>query len=377
MLTRHRFGAILLTTALLLISCAGGSSPQASGPYKIGLLFGITGDYAQYGASMRDAALLAFDQLSKRSGAPKFSPVVQDDLSQTTESVTAFNQLIGSGTQIVIGPVASVQALAISPIANSRHVIVMAPVSDSPSYSHTDGYTFRTRLPSTFEGAQLGGYAYNQLHHKRVAVLVSNDQSDRQTVDAMTADFVKSGGKVVGQQLVEQGQSDFRSQLASLASQKPDTLFAYIQDYATTALVFKQARELGMTVPLLAGAPVATPDFIKAAGPLSEGIVYSTESFNTQSTDPAVESFVHLFEARYGRAPVYWDANTWDAINILAKAVAAVGGTDPGKIKDYLRNKLHNYHGVSGTFSFDRNGDPVGKKSAVFQIENGQFVRVG
>src|SRR5438105_11102065 len=153
----------------------------------------------------------------------------------------------------MIGEVASSRSLAAAPICQSRNVPMITPSSTNPRVTQVGDYIFRMCFLDDFQGRTMAKFAAQNLHLKRVAVL--KDKSNAYSVGlAQYFDeaFRGMGGTIAVEQIYASGDQDFRAQLTSIKTAKPEAI--YIPGYYTeVGLIGRQARELGIKVPLLGG----------------------------------------------------------------------------------------------------------------------------
>jgi branched-chain amino acid transport system substrate-binding protein len=187
--------------------------------------------------------------------------------------------------------------------------------------------------------------------------------------------FEGGGGQVLLSEGYQADETDFRSLLVKVHSERPDVL--YIAGYfADTATVCRQARDVGFTIPLLGTTAIEDPQFLKLAGASAEGMVYPLATgFDPSDKDPVVASFVDSFKKRYGRDPGWVEAHCYDAFVLLCYAAQRADPPVTGiKIKAAL-DHLGDYHGVTGTIRFDINGDVV-KPIVLKIVRNGRFTKL-
>jgi branched-chain amino acid transport system substrate-binding protein len=242
---------------------------------------------------------LATDELNAAGGigGKTIELKVEDDQSKAEEAATAVQKLINQDHVIaLIGEVASSRSLAAAPIAQSNGVPMISPSSTNPAVTLKGDFIFRTCFIDPFQGTVMAKFAAQNLGFKRVAILkdVKNDYSIG-LAKFFTEEFVgKQGGSIVGEQAYNEGDSDFRSQLTALKANNPEALF--VPGYYTeVGLIARQARELGITAPLLGGDGWVSDQLLTIGGEALNGCYYS----NHFSPDAPDSRCVQGFLARY------------------------------------------------------------------------------
>ena len=143
--------------------------------------------------------------------------------------------------------------------------------------------------------------------------------------------------------------------------------------YEEVGLIIKQAREMGITQPIVGGDGLSSDKLAALAGNSSNlSNVYYTSHFSTLSDDADVQAFVKAYKEKYGANPDTFAALSYDATQLLMKAIEKAGSTDPQAITKALA-ETKDFDGVTGTFSMGADHTPV-KSAVVIEFQNGQEV---
>jgi branched-chain amino acid transport system substrate-binding protein len=141
--------------------------------------------------------------------------------------------------------------------------------------------------------------------------------------------------------------------------------------YTECALIARQARELGLNVPLLGGDGWDSPKTIEIGGKAVEG-VYITNHYSADDDRPVVKKFIADYKAKYGgKTPDAMAVLGYDAMKMMADAIRRAGSTDGAKIRDALA-ATRDFPAVSGDISIDADRN-ARKAIVVVQIRDGQF----
>jgi branched-chain amino acid transport system substrate-binding protein len=216
-------------------------------------------------------------------------------------------------------------------------------------------YVFRSCYTDTFQGAALAHFAAFQLGARRAAFLVDSDQ--RYSVDLarfIREDFVRHGGEVVAEQGYQEGAADFTVQVAEIGAAKPDVVFipGY---YLEAGLLARQARALGIEVPLVGGDGWDSPRLYEIGGQALAGGFYSSH-FSAEDPDPQVQRFVADYRRLFLATPDSFAATAYDAARIMLAAVARAPKLERAAIRDALA-ATREFPAVTGavTFNAERN----------------------
>jgi len=167
------------------------------------------------------------------------------------------------------------------------------------------------------------------------------------------------------------GDQDFSAQLTTIRALNPDVIFAP-GNYTESALVMKQARELGITVPVIGGDTWETPEFIDVGRERVEGAVFSTFFAAEFTGTPEAKAFIDAYTKKYNKEPASVTALGYDGYLVALDAIKRAGSTDPAKIRDAIA-KTSGFVGATGVTTLDANGDAT-KSAYIKAVEGGKFV---
>src|SRR5207253_2860040 len=221
----------------------------------------------------------------------------------------------GAGVVAVVCCDTSGETLAASPIAEREGVAMISGTASAPIVTKGKRNMFRVCATDDFEARVAARLARERLHASRVAILrdLKNDYSVGMAA-VFTEEFARRGGSVTGTFDYSEGDNDFRSQLTAAAATKPDALFVPGY-YADNAQIASQARDLSIAIPLFGGTGWDSPKLLEIGGKNVEGCWFAS---GVRSASPR---FVGNFRKRYGRDPDSANAQAYDAVSIVAKAV--------------------------------------------------------
>lgn len=372
--------SIAIVILILVIAIIGFNSSSTGllslgGPtetLKIGIVATQTGVGAYHGEQEIKAVNLAVEEINAKGGinGKKIELIVEDSQSVPKEAVNAVNKLVNTDkVKFIVGDCWNDTTISFMQMTNDNKVIVVAPNVNLDQVSKDD-YLFRL-APKTKDMMEvLANYAYNDLKLRKVGVILPGTSFSQEHLDDFTESFEKLGGTVVSQKITP-GATDTRAELSYLKSQNVDAVLD-LQFSALVGAMIKQGKELGMNVVWLSHYGAETNVLITDYKSVSDGLIYPY-IYDTENKNSQAQSFIEKYKAKYNEYPDSTAANSYDSIMVLAKAIEKAGeNTD--KVKAELEN-TKNYQGVSGIFSFDKNGD-VQKKVILKQVQDGKFVKI-
>ncbi|MGH2116055.1 ABC transporter substrate-binding protein [Aerococcus urinaeequi] len=377
--------ALTLLSTVTLAACGAATSTSNSGAsntadnetFNVGGNFGLSGAFSAYGTAINDGAALAFKEINEDGGVlgKDVNYISVDNKSDATESTTQTARLIDEeNISVLVGSDTTGSTEAQIQTATDASVPIVAPAATGDSLTLDSSgnvleYVFRVPFQDAFQGSVLAEFA-NQEGYETAAIIQDNSSDYGQNLAAEFDDIFE--GEVVGTESYVSGDTDFNSILNNIASKNPDVIF--IAGYYTEGgSIVKQAREMGIESAILAPDGFGAEEFVELAGAENVNNFYYTAHYTTGegATDKTTE-FVEAFKAEYGSAPNMFDALGYDAAYLVADAAERAGEDDRQAITDALAETT-DFEGVTGTFSFDENHNPV-KTAYIIEMENGEEV---
>jgi branched-chain amino acid transport system substrate-binding protein len=354
------------------------STGGAGGDILVGEYGSMTGGQATFGQSTHNGIMMAADEVNAAGGinGRKVKILSEDDQSKQEEAANAVTKLISQNNVVaVLGEVASSASIAAAPICQSNKVPMITPSSTNDEVTRKGDYIFRICFTDSYQGEYQAVFAdqWCSMNNKpkSVAMLldVKSDYSQG-LAKVLTAKFTALGGKIVGTQSYANGDSDFRSQLTAIKATNPSLL--YVPGYYTDiGQIATQARDLGITVPILGGDGWESPKLIEIGGKALEGCFYTNHYFYGDPA-PVVANFVQKYKDRYGQTPDSLAALGYDAMKTLADAMKRASKLDGPSIRDAI-GQTKGLVGVTGTINIGPERNATGKQLVIEEIKNGQL----
>ncbi len=359
--------------AIVLAAACGGERASEPQGVKIGFFGALTGPTATFAISGRNGALLAADEINRAGGVlgRPIALVSEDDRGEAAEAASVVSKLITRDHVVaLIGENASSRSLAAAPIAQSYSVPMVSPSSTNVEVTKKGDYIFRVCFIDSYQGKVLAAFARRDLKAKAAAILIDS-RSDYSVglAEAFRQSFTALGGTIVAEPRYAEGDSDFSAQLTAIRPSNPDVLF--IPGYYTDAgLIARQAKALGIKATLLGADGWDSPKLVEIGGEAMEGACFSNH-YSVDDPAPAVRRFVDAYKARYGAEPDSIAATSYDAMRLIADAIARAGSTEGKRARDALA-ATKDFPGVTGTISMDADRNPI-KPAVVLRVEGGRF----
>jgi len=365
---------LLIVAALLVLGCEPGRESQTApvaNDIPVGLYGAMSGSEASFGQATMQGVKLAAEEINASGGVlgKKIRLVIEDDQGKAEEAASVVTKLITRDNVIaIIGENSSNQSLAAAPICQSNRIPMISPSSTNPNVTKKGDYIFRVCFTDPYQGKALATFVRQNLNATKAAILRDN-KNDYSVglAEVIRAEFTHLGGTIVAEQSYTGGENEFRPQLTAIKSANPQVLFVpgFYTDAGQIAL---QARDLGITVPLVGGDGWDSPTVISIGGKAVDGCYFSDHYFVGEER-PAVQRFVGEINKRTGKNPDANSALGYDALYILTNAIKAAGTLDRKAIRDRIATTKE-YGGVSGVITMGPDRDPI-KPVAMIKIDGG------
>jgi branched-chain amino acid transport system substrate-binding protein len=380
---RARFDARLLLVASLALGlalgagckdkggAAGGPAGDAkpeTGPIVIGAFLSMTGSMATFGLTTERGAKMAIDEVNAAGGVlgRKLELVTLDDQGKADEAGNTVTRLIDVNNAVaIVGEVASTLSLVGGRIAQRRQVPMVSPSSTNPKVTEVGDYVFRVCFLDPFQGFVMAKFAHEKLKLTKVAILkdVRNDYSLGLS-DAFKKAFTDMGGTIVAEESYSAGETEFSAQLTKLKGTAPEGL--YVPGYYTeVGAIARQARRLGLTVPMMGGDGWESPELRNIGGADIMGSYYSNHFAHDNST-PSAKRFIAAYQAQWKEPPSALSSLGYDAVMVIVDAIKRANSADPKKIRDALA-ATKDFDAVTGKLTLDANRNPV-KPAVVVKV---------
>lgn len=360
---------VVIVLTVTLSSCSHKTEART---VPIGVIMPLTGDAAIYGVPSFNAMKLAVSQAEadlSQQGI-RVELISEDSQAKPAMAVSAVQKLVNANhVRAVLGPLASSETLAVSPIAETNKIVLLSPSSSAPAITSAGDYVFRTELSESLGGVAQADLAVDKLGYKKVACIYINNDYGAGLFEVFKQRFTEKGGIVTFAEAFAQGTTDFRGTLAKISSVQLDAIFIISHDEILNFV--RQEVELGIKIPIYTTPMFEDRRNLEKLGPLANGVIYTYYgTFNPDVKLGPTQAFVQAYTTRFGEPPTYYAALAYDATRILLKALQAAEA-ERIELKDALL-QVQSFEGVTGKMSFDKNGDIL-KPVSLKTVKDGRF----
>ncbi|HIU64535.1 MAG TPA: ABC transporter substrate-binding protein [Candidatus Avacidaminococcus intestinavium] len=377
-ITLKKILSVLLASTFaigLLAGCGGEKKDAASADViKIGVFEPLTGDNAA-GGELELRGIKIANKLHPEVLGKKIELVIADNKSDKAEAASVAARLIEKDkVKVIIGTYGSSLAMAAGNIVKESKVPAIGTSCTNPQVTANNDYYFRACFIDPFQGTVMANYAFKN-GAKKVAIIqeVSNDYAVGLAKFFREA-FVKLTGdpdSIVEIANYQTGDKDFSAILTNIKAKNPDAVFAP-GNFTESALLIKQARQLGLEVPFMGGDTWETQEFIDVGGVDVEGAMLSTAFDREKATTEEAKKFLEAYVEEYQGEPSALTALAYDAYLIAIDGIKRAGTTeDSVKIRDAIAATT-DLETVTGKTTLDANGDAI-KAAIIKTVQDGKF----
>lgn len=379
---------MVLSAAMLMgILCACGNTKTDDGKnsgntvFKIGSIGPTTGDAAEYGNAVMNAAQLAVDEINAAGGINgyKVEFMSADDMGDAQKAVNAYNDLKDKGMQILMGTVTSTPCMTVAENTHDDNMFMLTPSGSAVECVKYDN-AFRVCFSDPNQGIASADYIADQKLGTKIAVIYDSSNA----YSAGIYEKFKSEAAAKNLTLVSEtaftkdSNKDFTVQLQQAKSAGADLLFLPIY-YTEASLILSQANKMGYA-PKMFGVD-GMDGILKVKNfdtKLAEGVVLLTP-FAAYAKDELTQKFVNSYKTKFGDIPNQFGADAYDAIYIIKAAIEKAGVTPDQSVSD-ICNALKTamtqikVDGVTGLgMTWTAEGEP-NKSPKGMVIKNGEYV---
>ncbi|MEW6679619.1 MAG: branched-chain amino acid ABC transporter substrate-binding protein [bacterium] len=359
----------------ILVVLAGCCPPKKEGNVvKIALVCPLTGDLAAMGQGMKRGAEMAVSEANKTLTRFKFELVSFDDRADPKEAVNVAAQIISDPNIYgVVGHLNSGCSIPASSVYAKKNLIMISPASTNPKLT-LQGLpnVFRVCTTDDVQGSFGADFLINKLNIKNVAIIHDKTAYGQGLAEEFKKRFEENKGVILSFDGINIADKDFKALLISIKDKKPGAIY-FGGVYGEGGLISKQAKELGLNVPLIGGDGLFSPEYIKIAGNAAEGNFVTMVGVGIENLQEA-QGFLERFKNKYPDVESQpYDHYTYEAANIIISAISN-SGLDNLKVINWVKNV--NYQGILGETKFDEKGDTLNKAISVYKVEGEKFVLI-
>ena len=364
----------LTLCVLLVFSIAYLSAEERSGDVgiteepmstlKVGLIHPLL-NYATFG----DGAKLALAEINKAGGVlgRQVELIYKVETGSIADSAT---ELVEKENVVaILGPMFSSSAVKVGPIINIPVIVGATGADVTNTGNDPRDFLFLVANSNALQAKVMAGFVAKDLRNKTAAMIWQNgDVYSKGFVNAFDANFKELGGRIVANQIYEQGDTMFHGQLGIIKDANPDVLLL-ASFPPENPIIVKQAREMGIKSTFIGSDgwdDSLMLDVLEDNTPLEN-------SYYCSISDELAVDFTDAYETMFKNQSIGIAPLGYDAMKLLAIAIENAQSTDPVMIRDAVA-AITDYQGATAISGFDGNRHPVKPAAGirVLKIVDGQ-----
>jgi len=372
--------ALAMAGLILAPGCGPGSKSKS---YIIGGIFSITGPQSYLGEPERNSMEMVAEEINAKGGlnGHPLKLVIYDDEGDVTKARLDAEKLLQKDQAMaIIGPSLTPTSMTVLDITQKAKIplISCAAAASITSPAQDRAWVFKTAQTDQMAVSRI--YQYCQKHGiAKVAILTMSSGFGVAGKEQLLSQAAQYGIEVVAQEVFGEKDTDMSPQLTNIKGTPAQAVICWGTGPAP-ALVAKNLKQLGLTVPLIQSHGAASKKFIELAGDGAEGVIMPAGKLviykQLPDSDPqkaVCQEYAEKYVAKFKTPESSFGGYAYDAQRMLDQALQQAG-PDPAKIRDALEG-IKNFVGVSGIFNMsleDHNG-LTPDAFVMVKIEKGQF----
>jgi branched-chain amino acid transport system substrate-binding protein len=368
----------LVATAVSFSILCLSTAALAAAPIKIGALFAVTGPASFLGEPERNSAQMVVEEINRGGGIKgrKIELITYDTGGDATKAVQLANKLIKNDHVVaIIGPSTTGDTMAVIPVVEKAHLPLISCSAGIKITEPVKKWVFKTAQNDSLAVARI----YEQLRKERkskVAILTVSDSFGASGREQLKAQASRHGIQIVSDDTYGPKDTDMTAQLTKIRSSRAQGVICWGTNPGPAVLA-RNAKQLGLAIPLYMSHGVSSKKFVELAGNAAEGIRLPSGKVlvanllpNSDRQKPALLFFIKDYRRRYHVEGDHFAGHAWDAVMLLKGAIER-GGDNPAAIRNQLE-ATRGFAGIGGVFNYSPN-DHAGLTKDAFvlvQVKN-------
>jgi len=375
----------MLSAAALALAASSQAGAQGKEPLRIGALLAVTGPASFLGAPEARTLEMLVEDLNAKGGVDgrRVELVLKDTGGNPEKAISFAKQLIEEDRVFaIIGPATSGETIAVKPIAEEAKTILLSCAAAEVIVNPVLAHVFKV-APKDSYAAEMIFRRMQKMGVKRIGMLSSNTGFGKAGKEQVEKLAPAHGIEIAVSEVYDKAATDLTAEVTKLKAASVQAILNWSIEPAQ-AIVIKNARQIGLAVPIFQSHGFANIQYAKAAGAAAEGVMFPASRVvvadalaATDRQKPVVTAYKKAYEARYKEDVSTFGGHAWDALGILVRAVKEAG-LEREKVRSAIEN-MKGFVGTAGVFDFtpaDHNGLAI-DAFEMLTVRDGKFVVLG
>ena len=371
-----------MVLVVLLAVALSGAFAQAAEPIKIGAILSVTGPASFLGAPEAKTLEMLVAETNAKGGVlgHKIELIIKDSGASPEKAFSFAKQLIEENKVFaIIGPSTSGETMKIKGVAEEGKTILLSCAAAEAIVNPVAKWVFKT--PQKDSDAVIKIFKEMQKRKiTRIGVLSSNTgfgNAGKGQIEKLAPSF---GILILANEVYDKAASDLTAEVTKIKAADVQAIINWSIEPAQ-AIVIKNARQIGLKIPIFQSHGFGNIKYVEAAGAAAEGVMFPAGRLLVADKLPknhpqkaVLVKYTKDYESKYKDEASTFGGHAYDAFLILVKGIEQAKSTDKEAVRAAIEN-LHNVVGTGGTFYFspsDHNGLNV-DAFEMLTVKKGQF----
>jgi branched-chain amino acid transport system substrate-binding protein len=376
---------IRFAAAAAVLAAASHAGAQGKEPLKVGAILSVTGPASFLGAPEARTLEMLVQDLNAQGGVDgrKIQLVVKDTGGDPAKAVSFAKQLMEEDRVFaIIGPATSGETIAIKPIVEEGRTLLLSCAAAEVIVNPVASHVFKVAPKDSF-AAEMIFRRMKKMGLKRIGFLSSNTGFGKAGKDQVEKLAPAHGIEIAVSEVYDKAATDLTAEVTKLKAANVQAVLNWSIEPAQ-AIVIKNARQIGLAVPIFQSHGFANIQYAKAAGAAADGVMFPASRIvvadalaDKHPQKVVVASYKKGYEGRYKEDVSSFGGHAYDALMILVRAVKEAG-LDREKVRAAIEN-MKGFVGTAGVFNFsatDHNGLAL-DAFEMLTVKDGKFAVLG
>ncbi len=371
-----------LFVLILALAAALAAPVFAADTIKVGAILSVTGPAAFLGAPEARTLEMLVEDINAKGGiiGKKVQLLIKDSQGSPEKAVSFAKQLIEEEKVFaIIGPSTSGETMAIKNIAEEGKTLLISCAAAEVIVNPLAKHVFKVAPRDSYAAIKIFDQM-KKMNISKIGVLSSNTGFGKAGKEQLEKLAPEHGIQIVVNEVYDKAATDLTAEVTKLKAAKVQALVNWSIEPAQS-IVIKNARQIGMTVPIFQSHGFANIQYAKAAGASAEGVIFPASRLvvaealpDKNRQKPVITAYKKAYEAKYKEDVSTFGGHAYDSLMLLARAIREAGD-NPEKVRTSFEN-IKNFVGTAGIFNFtpqDHNGLDI-DAFAMITVKDGKFV---
>ncbi|HEY5191876.1 MAG TPA: ABC transporter substrate-binding protein [Candidatus Deferrimicrobium sp.] len=355
-----------IVLAVLLAVILSGSFARAAEPLKIGAILSVTGPASFLGAPEAKTLEMLVAETNKKGGVMgrQVQLIIKDSGASPEKAFSFAKQLIEEDKVFaIIGPSTSGETMKIKSVAEEGKTILMSCAAAEAIVNPVAKYVFKT--PQSDKDAVIKIFQQmKKMKISKIGVLSGNDgfgNAGKGQIEKLAPEY---GITIAANEVYDAKASDLTAEVTKVKAANVQAIVNW-SVVPAQAIVIKNARQIGLTIPIFQSHGFGNIKYVEAAGAAAEGVLFPAGRLLVADVLPKnhpqkalLVKYTKDYESHYKDEASTFGGHAYDAYIILLKAIEQAKSTDTEAVRTAIEN-LKGFVGTAGIFNFsatDHNG---------------------